>query len=157
MFNQKSALPKVPLVHRWNRFYLTHFRLMFPFYTPWKIKGFLVFWGGIKWNMWQKQFRFHNLMVSRIIRLCLRFYDCNIWDLIFLLKADHTPSILLKAAFQKFYLVHSWILCRISYLVNVQNFVLHLTFPSFCRNAETDIPTSEWFCGNQRCLKDFEK
>ena len=34
---------------------LTHFWSMFPFYTPWKhhkSKGFLIFWGGIKWEHW---------------------------------------------------------------------------------------------------------
>ena len=34
---------------------LTHFRPMFPFYTPWKHQktfGFLVFSGGIKWEHW---------------------------------------------------------------------------------------------------------
>ena len=30
-----------------------------------------------------------------------------------LVEADHTPSNFLKAAFNKFYLVHSWILCPI--------------------------------------------
>ena len=28
-------------------------------------------------------------------------------------KADHVPSIFVKAVFHKFYLVHSWILCPI--------------------------------------------
>ena len=36
---------------------LTHFRPMFPFYTPWKhhqIKGFLIFSGGMKWDHWNR-------------------------------------------------------------------------------------------------------
>ena len=38
------------------------------------------------------------------------------------LKADHTPSNFLKAAFQKFYLVYSWKLCPIySLLVRSSN------------------------------------
>ena len=34
---------------------LTHFRQIFPFYTPWKhqkTKGYLMFSGGIKWEVW---------------------------------------------------------------------------------------------------------
>ena len=34
-------------------------------------------------------------------------------------EADHTPSNVLKAAFHKFYLVHSWIFCLISTMTNV--------------------------------------
>ena len=36
---------------------LTHFRPVFPFYTPWKHQnafGFLVFSGGIKWGHWRE-------------------------------------------------------------------------------------------------------
>ena len=35
--------------------FLTHFLPMYPIYTPWKhqkTKGFLVFWGDIKWEHW---------------------------------------------------------------------------------------------------------
>ena len=39
-----------------NIFYLTHFKPMFHFYTPWKQKtgGFLMFSGGIEVEHWLK-------------------------------------------------------------------------------------------------------
>ena len=47
----------VVLSYKFNNSGLAHFKWMFPFYTPWKHQetiGFLVFSGGIKWNIFQK-------------------------------------------------------------------------------------------------------
>ena len=56
--NLKVNYKKTNLCAEYNAWMsLNYFWPMFPFYTPWKhqkIKGFLVFSGGIKWEHWSE-------------------------------------------------------------------------------------------------------
>ena len=57
---------------------LTHFRLIFQFYyTSWKhqkIKGFLVFSGGIKWELVKRAKKFNQVSVTGYLsQICAKF------------------------------------------------------------------------------------
>ena len=75
-------------------------------------------------------------------------------------KEGHTPSNSLKAAFHKFYLVHSWILCHIlrlleSHLIDKMKIVLLSILKNLSPNATCAI-TSDWRLKNRK-NKDLRK
>ena len=64
------------------------------------------------------------------------------------IKADHTPSNFLKAVFHKFYLVHSWILCRISSspdIITFQKDTSYFTYIIFEKYSKINDWSIQWW------------